>query len=162
MANPEIVILDEPFSGLDPVNAQLLKDVLNEMIAEGKIVIFSSHQMPLVEEFCDDIVILNHGDVVVSGRLKDIKKEYGENRLILSSDNYSMPELRKVLESQMSDIVKIDKEKKNFFVLEQKPKVTRERILGRLLNSSVKIEKFGVFEPSLSDIFVAKAGDEYE
>ena len=64
VANPDIVILDEPFSGLDPVNSQILKDVVNELIADGKIVIFSSHQMSYVEEFCDNIAIINSGEVV--------------------------------------------------------------------------------------------------
>ena len=70
VANPDIVILDEPFSGLDPVNSQILKDVVNELIADVKIVIFSSHQMSYVEEFCDNIAIINSGEVVLSGELK--------------------------------------------------------------------------------------------
>ena len=73
VCNPEIVILDEPFSGLDPVNAQILKDVVTDLIEDGKLVIFSSHQMNYVEEFCEDIAIINKGDVVLSGNLKDIK-----------------------------------------------------------------------------------------
>ncbi len=162
VANPEIIILDEPFSGLDPVNSQILKDVINEQIEEGKIVIFSSHQMSYVEEFCDNIAILNHGNVVLSGRLKDIKKEFGRDRLILSSENYSLEELQAIMEKQMPDIVRIDKVTKDYLILEEKPRVTNERVLGRLLNSSVRIEKFGTFEPSLNDIFVAKAGDDDE
>ena len=67
LCDPDIVILDEPFSGLDPVNAQILKDVIKEQIQAGKLVIFSSHQMSYVEEFCDEIAILNHGDVVLAG-----------------------------------------------------------------------------------------------
>ncbi|MCG4878281.1 sodium ABC transporter ATP-binding protein, partial [Eggerthella lenta] len=67
MCDPDIVILDEPFSGLDPVNSQILKEVVQEQIQLGKLVIFSSHQMNYVEEFCEDIVILHHGDVVLQG-----------------------------------------------------------------------------------------------
>ena len=74
VADPDIVILDEPFSGLDPVNSQILKDVINELIADGKIVIFSSHQMSYVEEFCEDIVVINHGEVALAGNLDKIKK----------------------------------------------------------------------------------------
>ena len=70
----DIVILDEPFSGLDPVNAMLLKDVVKEQIAKGKIVLFSSHQMNYIEEFCDSIAILNDGQVVLSGELSEIKR----------------------------------------------------------------------------------------
>ena len=83
MCDPDIVILDEPFSGLDPVNSQILKEVVQEQIQLGKLVIFSSHQMNYVEEFCEDIVILHHGDVVLQGNLKQIKKEYGKNRIVL-------------------------------------------------------------------------------
>lgn len=71
--NPQIVILDEPFSGLDPVNAMLLKDVVKEEIAKGKIVLFSSHQMNYIEEFCDKIAILNSGRIVLQGDLHEIK-----------------------------------------------------------------------------------------
>ena len=66
VSNPEIVILDEPFSGLDPVNSQILKDVVNELITDGRLVIFSSHQMSYVEEFCDNISVINQGEVVLS------------------------------------------------------------------------------------------------
>lgn len=74
VADPDIVILDEPFSGLDPVNSQILKDVINELIRAGKIVIFSSHQMSYVEEFCEDIVVINHGEVALAGTLTRLRK----------------------------------------------------------------------------------------
>ena len=77
VCDPEIVILDEPFSGLDPVNSQILQDVVQELIRDGKIVIFSSHQMSYVEEFCEDIVIINHGESVLSGHLDTIKRDFG-------------------------------------------------------------------------------------
>jgi len=93
VCDPEIVILDEPFSGLDPVNSQILKDVVNELITDKRLVIFSSHQMNYVEEFCDHIAIINQGQVVLSGELKEIKKDYGKNRLVLSADNLKQPEL---------------------------------------------------------------------
>lgn len=80
VSEPEIIILDEPFSGIDPVNSQILKDVVNELIAESRIVIFSSHQMSYVEEFCDNIAIINQGRIVLFGDLKEIRKEYGRNR----------------------------------------------------------------------------------
>ena len=71
--NPDIVILDEPFSGLDPVNAMLLKDVVKEQIAQNKVVLFSSHQMSYIEEFCDSIAILNSGKIVLHGDLPDVQ-----------------------------------------------------------------------------------------
>lgn len=84
--DPQVIILDEPFSGLDPVNAMLLKDVVKEEIAKGKIVLFSSHQMSYIEEFCDQIAILNGGKVVLSGDLHDIKHNYPRNRLVVRSE----------------------------------------------------------------------------
>ena len=74
VCDPDIVVLDEPFSGLDPVNSQILKDVIRELISEGKIVIFSSHQMSYVEEFCEDIAIVNQGEIVLAGSLDEIKE----------------------------------------------------------------------------------------
>lgn len=160
VADPEIVILDEPFSGLDPVNSQILKDVVNELIQDGRIVIFSSHQMSYVEEFCDNIAVINHGEVVLSGRLKEIKKEFGQNRLVLSAENYSLPELKNLLDEQMGDVVKVDMVKKDYLIMVMNKYVTKERVLGRILNSTIKIEQFGIYEPSLNDIFVAKVGDD--
>ena len=90
VSDPKIVILDEPFSGLDPVNAQILKDIVNECIENQKIVIFSSHQMSYVEEFCEDIVIINKGEVALKGNLKEIKKSYGKNQLIISATKFQI------------------------------------------------------------------------
>ncbi len=84
--NPQIVILDEPFSGLDPVNAMLLKDVVKEEIQKGKIVLFSSHQMNYIEEFCDSIAILNGGSVVLRGDIQEIKHNYVRDKLVVRSE----------------------------------------------------------------------------
>ena len=159
VCNPDIVILDEPFSGLDPVNSQILKDVINELIAEGKLVIFSSHQMSYVEEFCNDIVILNHGNVVLEGDLKEIKKEYGKNRLILSAANYTQEQLQDLMEQKFAQYCKIYKAKKEFLILNLLPDVTKKDLMGALVKSDVDIEHFGIYEPTLTDIFVLKAGD---
>ena len=85
--DPEIIVLDEPFSGLDPVNAQLLKDVVKEQIGKGKIVLFSSHQMNYIEEFCDSIAILHQGEVVLSGNLRDIKRSFPRDRLVVRTQS---------------------------------------------------------------------------
>ena len=79
--DPDIIVLDEPFSGLDPVNAALLKDVVKEQIQKGKIVLFSSHQMNYIEEFCQEIAILNQGKIAISGNLEQIKRSYPRDRL---------------------------------------------------------------------------------
>ena len=160
VCNPSIVILDEPFSGLDPVNAQILKDVVNELIADNKIVIFSSHQMSYVEEFCEDIAIINKGNSALSGNLKDIKKEYGKNRLILSANNYSLNELKDICENNFSHLVSIYEIKKDFLILELCKNCSKNSFLKSIIDYDIDIENFSVYEPSLTDIFVLKAGDE--
>lgn len=157
--NPDIVILDEPFSGLDPVNSQILKDVITELIKENKLVIFCSHQMGYVEEFCEEIAIINKGDVVLSGNLKSIKKDFGKNRLILSSNNYSLSELKYICEEKFIDIVTVFEIKKDFLVLELINGKTKNDLLSELLSTDIDIEKFAIYEPTLTDIFVLKAGD---
>ncbi|NLK94112.1 MAG: ATP-binding cassette domain-containing protein [Clostridiales bacterium] len=159
ICNPDIVILDEPFSGLDPVNSQILKDVIIQLINENKIVIFSSHQMNYVEEFCEEIVIINHGDVVLSGDIKDIKKQYGKNRLILSANNYSLDELEKICNDEFNEYVEIYDTKRDFIVLQLRDNKTKNEFLEKLIKSNIDIEKFGIYEPTLNDIFVLKAGD---
>lgn len=160
VCDPEIVILDEPFSGLDPVNSQILKDVVNELIAEQKIVIFSSHQMSYVEEFCDNIAIINKGEVVLSGRLREIKKEYGKDRLILAAENYSIAELSDKIKREYSDKVKVAEAKKEFLVLELCGNTEKKEFLKEIGDSDIDVTKFGRYEPSLNDIFVAKVGEE--
>lgn len=160
VCNPDIVILDEPFSGLDPVNSQILKDVVNELIAENKLVIFSSHQMSYVEEFCDEIAIINKGEIVLSGNLKNIKKDFGKNRLILSANNMSLEELSSFATKNLTDIVKVYETKKNFIVLELCDGKSKNDLLQKILTTDIDIEKFAEYEPTLTDIFVLKAGDE--
>lgn len=159
VCDPEIVILDEPFSGLDPVNSQILKDVINELIEEGKLVIFSSHQMSYVEEFCNDIVIINGGEVVLEGNLKEIKKEYGKNRLILSASNYSQEELVDLIQRDFSTYCQVYKQKKEFLVLNLLEGVNKKTLMEELVKSNIDVEHFGIYEPTLTDIFVMKAGD---
>lgn len=160
VCNPDIIILDEPFSGLDPVNSQILKDVVNELIAENKLVIFSSHQMSYVEEFCDEIAIINKGEIVLSGNLKNIKKDFGKNRLILSANNMSLEELSNFAAENFADIVKVYETKKNFIVLELCDGKSKNDLLQKILTTDIDIEKFAEYEPTLTDIFVLKAGDE--
>ena len=159
VCNPDIVILDEPFSGLDPVNSQILKEVVQELIDDNKLVIFSSHQMNYVEEFCEDISIINHGDVVLSGNLKEIKKDFGKDRLILSSNNYSLSDLKNKCEKVLSDIIEVDTVKKEFIVIKLLNGKSKKDLLKNLIECDIDIEKFGEYQPTLNDIFVLKAGD---
>ena len=160
VCNPDIVILDEPFSGLDPVNSQILKDVVNELIAEDKLVIFSSHQMSYVEEFCEEIAIINKGEIVLAGNLRAIKKDFGKNRLAFSANNYNLEDLSNYCKENFNDIVSIYEIKKNFIVLELCEGFTKNTLLNRILKTDIDIEHFSIYEPTLTDIFVLKAGDE--
>ena len=160
ICDPEIIILDEPFSGLDPVNSQILKDVIREQIQIGKIVLFSSHQMSYVEEFCEDIVILNHGEIVLSGDLREIKRDFGRERLVLSSLDESPTEFAVRLKDSFSDLLEVERIQKDRVVVRKKSADGKEKILKRILEQNIDLEFFGLYEPSLNDIFVEKAGDE--
>ena len=160
ICNPDMIILDEPFSGLDPVNSQILKDVIREQIQEGKLVIFSSHQMSYVEEFCEKIAILNHGEVVLSGDLKEIKREFGKDRLVLASLEETPRELGRRLQDMFADLLEVEKIRKDSVIIRKKSPENKNKILERLLAQDGDLEFFGMYEPSLNDIFVEKAGDE--
>lgn len=152
--NPDIVILDEPFSGLDPVNAQLLKDVVKEEINRGKFVLFSSHQMNYIEEFCDNIAILNGGKVVLQGNLHNIKRNYTRDKLIVKS----LTDIEKILTNQG---VKSEKSVKRLdsdtLILELNSPDNKQNVM-KMLTEQFDIDEIKVFEPSLNDIFVEYAG----
>lgn len=159
VCDPDLVILDEPFSGLDPVNSQILKDVIREQIEAGKLVIFSSHQMSYVEEFCEDIVLINHGEIVLSGNLDQIKREYGHNRLVISlGADYQEPE--QVIRDYMGDLLRVVGKRKDQVIAEMKEGCTRELLLKEFLERNLVPEEYGNYEPSLTEIFVEKAGDQ--
>lgn len=157
--NPSIVILDEPFSGLDPVNAQTLKDIVMELIQNGKLVIFSSHQMSYVEEFCDDIVIINQGDVVLKGNLAQIKKEFGQNQLVLNVNGIDAGQLKDVIEQKFEKEAAVTGVKREYCIIRLNDQITKHAFLEKLVQSNLDLEHFETYKPSLNDIFVAKAGD---
>lgn len=144
--DPEIVILDEPFSGLDPVNAILLKDVVKETIAKGKIVLFSSHQMNYIEEFCDSIAILNGGQVVLTGDLHEIKRDYPRNRLVVRSLQSD------AIVAEYKDACQRGENGELLLTLDDPNEKmnTMKRLTGNF-----DIDEIKVYEPSLNDIFVA-------
>lgn len=160
MCDPDIVILDEPFSGLDPVNSSILQEVVQECIQQGKLLIFSSHQMSYVEEFCEDIVILHHGDVVLQGNLKQIKKEYGYNRIVLAAGTLTPAQFEEKLVNSYSDLLSIYEKRSDCFIAELKEGVQKNDVLSRLLQDQIELDQFRIYEASLTDIFVSKAGDE--
>lgn len=148
--DPDIVILDEPFSGLDPVNAMLLKDVVKEQIAKGKIVLFSSHQMSYIEEFCDSIAILNNGVVALHGDLHDIKRDYPRDRLVVRTE--SPDAIISDFGASCTVVENGDLMIRLADPCEKKATMTR-------LVENYDIDEVKVFEPSLNDIFVEYAGD---
>ena len=160
VCNPDIIILDEPFSGLDPINSQILQQVVRELISENKIVIFSSHQMSYVEEFCEDIAIINHGEVVLSGDLDKIKLEYGEKQLVLSAVNLSLDELESRCAGELSDLLEITGKIKDTLIIKIHDHVTRNALLTAILSKNIEVEHFETYKPSLNDIFIAKVGEE--
>ena len=161
VCDPDIVILDEPFSGLDRVNAQILQDVVKELIAMDKIVIFSSHQMSYVEEFCEEIVMINKGEVVLSGNLLEIKKEFGKDQLVVSDVSKSTDEVKEILEKQFADYVTITGVNKQDVIVKLSDSVTRTAFLKKLVEvDSLELEHFETYKPLLNDIFVAKVGEE--
>ena len=133
VCDPEIVILDEPFSGLDPVNSQILQDVVKELIAVGKIVIFSSHQMSYVEEFCEDIVIINQGQVVLEGNLNEIKLAYGRDQLILGDRNKSVQEFKQFCEQELIEVLQVCGQTKDALIVKLLDGQTRKDLLKALL-----------------------------
>ena len=150
--NPDLVILDEPFSGLDPVNTDVLRSVIEEMVKEGKFVILSSHQMSVVEEYCENLVLLNKGQAVLHGSLREIKKGYGHTRLILSADKD----------------VSLHAEKAGLVRLHERADETEYKITGdemaqnflkSLTDAGIFPVKYEIREPSLHEIFVEKAGE---
>ena len=147
--DPDIVILDEPFSGLDPVNAMLLKDVVKEQISKGKIVLFSSHQMSYIEEFCDSIAIINAGKVAISGDLHEIKRTYPRDKIVVSTQ---------ASEKIMADLGDICTEREDGTLLIQLASPDEKQSMMKRLVESYDIDEVKVFEPSLNDIFVEYAG----
>lgn len=161
VCDPDIVILDEPFSGLDPVNSQILQEVVQELITDGKIVIFSSHQMSYVEEFCEDIVIINHGGVVLEGNLAEIKRTFGENQLVVSGVGIAVDTFAGMMEERLSELITVTGHTKENVILRLKDGVERQQLFRTLADmQDVVIEHFETYKPSLNDIFVAKVGEE--
>ena len=150
--NPELVVLDEPFSGLDPVNTEILKNIIIDLVSRGKYVIMSAHQMATIEEFCSDILILNRGKTVLQGNLKEIKESYPANRLEIDVNENIDSYIQKFnLEKEI--------EKNNDYII----KISDEEIAHKLLSELVKdgkiINKFEIKKPTLNDIFIEKVGE---
>ncbi|MBR5543971.1 MAG: ATP-binding cassette domain-containing protein [Clostridia bacterium] len=153
IADPDIIILDEPFSGLDPVNASLLKDLVKDLIKNGKLVLFSSHQMNYIEEFCDEILILNGGEIVLSGGIKEIKRGYARNIIEIKTDNIKT--ISEFLNNGNFDFIKritCDDEKIIVTLTDENQK---DKLMDAVSQFGNLIDGFSVKEPTLNEIFVA-------
>lgn len=161
--DPDIIILDEPYSGLDPVNSQLLREIIEENAKQEKIILFSSHQLDTVEEFCEDICIMNHGQILLSGSLYDIKDTYPKDRLLLVSERGKEKELAWALETNVfiqDAINDYEMNRNSSFILYLKDESTKDKIITALFEKdSIDIKSFAVMGPTLLDIFLEKVGE---
>lgn len=155
LSDPELLVLDEPFGGLDPVNVDLFKSIIREEIAKDKYIIMSSHQMAAVEEFCNDITILVRSKAVLQGNLNEIKKSYGRVNLTLKTESDVSEYIRR------SDIEMLS-EKENEYQLKVSNEGQANKLLSDLISSGVTVITFLLREPSLHEIFVEKAGESHD
>ncbi len=153
LADPQLLILDEPMSGLDPVNTDLFRDIIREEIEKGKYLIMSSHQMATVEEFCTDIMVLDHADAVLQGNLNEIKKQRGRENLYLKTGQDISSYIRETG-------VRLVNEKEYEYDMKVDSEVQANRLLGKLIENGVTVIRFDLKEPSLHEIFVEAVGGE--
>lgn len=150
--DPELIVLDEPFSGLDPVNTELLKEVILELVEKGKYIVMSSHQMTSIEEFCSDVVIINKGKTVLKGNLKKIKDTYKANRLIINTKQDITAEIKELN-------LNIEKNIDNNYEIKIENEEIAHILLKNLVNKNIEIDKFELKKPTLNDIFIEKVGE---
>jgi ABC-2 type transport system ATP-binding protein len=144
--DPDFLILDEPFSGLDPVSTELLKDVILDLKKQGKTIIFSTHQMQQVEQMCDDICLINRSKKVLGGSLKDVKRSFARNivRIGFEGDGAFLTD----------DLVKKQNHFTNYSEVMLQDGVDAQDVLQRALTAGVRVNHFELVEPSLNDIFI--------
>ena len=150
--NPRLVFLDEPFSGLDPVNGKMLRDLVSELVEEGKYIILSTHQMETVEEYCKNLLILNRGKTILQGNLKEIKSAFGRTNLCVTV-NGDVEDMAREEGLEIFERRAVETEYK--FQEEE----MAHRFLKRMLDAGIYPDKFEIREPSLQEIFVRKAGE---
>lgn len=152
LSDPELIIIDEPFSGLDPVNTDLFKSIIREEINKNKYLIMSSHQMPTIEEFCSDITILHRGKVKLQGNLSEIKKSYGRVNLIVKCEQ----DIASYISSNNLQIINKTPSEYHLKVQDEDQAMG---FLTKLIHDNITVIKFELREPSLHEIFVENAGD---
>lgn len=150
--NPDIVVLDEPFSGLDPVNVELFKEVIKNLLREKKTIIFSSHQMNSVEEFCNDVIFIKNGNIKLQGSIDEIKEHYSSNKVEINLSE-SIDEILKNTELKV-----INKEYNNY-VIQYARKLDIDNLVASITEKNIRIEKLGYIRPTLNEIFIDQLGD---
>ncbi len=151
--DPAILIMDEPFSGLDPVNANVLKEAFLEMHHRGKTIIFSTHQLEQVEELCQDIVIINKGQTIVQGSVQEVKRQHGRNVARLKLDNDPEAHWLDTLEG-----VRVTKRRQDYIEMQIRANLNPNLIVEAALQHGGIISRFELAEPSLTDIFIERVG----
>lgn len=153
---PKLLILDEPFSGLDPINANLIKDEIYELNQKGTSIIFSTHRMEQVEEICEEIVLINRGKKVLQGSVRDVKNEYKENLYRIGFDGQLPADLS---QGGSFDVVKdTDRE----VVIRVHPGHRGNELLSALIARGIDIQSYQEILPTLNEIFIKKVGESYE
>lgn len=150
--NPELVVLDEPFSGLDPVNTEILKNIIIDLVKNGKYVIMSAHQMATIEEFCSNILILDKGKTVLQGNLKEIKETYPANRVEI--------DVKQDIRNYIKEFdLEIENETNNNYVIKITDEEKAHNLLNKLITEKIRVDKFEIKKPTLNDIFIEKVGE---
>ena len=154
--DPDLVILDEPFSGLDPINAQALKDAVLELKRRGKTVIFSTHVMDNAEKMCDSVCIIARGEKVLDGSVAEVKRNAGTRNIALGLSGGAHNGVTEVLRD--AQLVRKFDDTNNYFELELVPNADAQLLLRQLIDAGAKIEKFELMQPSLHQIFIKRVG----
>ena len=147
--DPLILIMDEPFSGLDPINATILKEAFEEMHRRGKTIIFSTHQLEQVEELCQDVVIINKGQTIVQGSVREVKRQHGRNVARLKLDNDAEARWLEELPG-----VQVTKRRQDYIEMQIRANLNPNLIVEEALRRGGVISRFELTEPSLTDIFI--------
>ncbi len=150
--DPDLLILDEPFSGLDPVNVELLKDIILELKTAGRTIMFSTHQMEVAEKICDDICLINHSRKIFEGSIREVKRSFGRDSVALRMEGGDA-----ILEDrQLVSNVERHSDEVEVLLVEG---VSSQELLKRLIVAGAYVEKFEMIEPSLHDIFIAQVSE---
>jgi ABC-2 type transport system ATP-binding protein len=151
--DPLILIMDEPFSALDPINANLLKEALLEMHRRGKTMIFSTHQLEQVEELCEDVLIIDKGQTIIQGSVREVKRQHGRNVARLKLDNDPQALWLDTLEG-----VQVTKRRQDYIEMQIRANLNPNLIVEAALQHGGIISRFELTEPSLTDIFIEHVG----